>query len=42
MKILANDGIDAVGQKMLEQAGFIVITEKVAQENLAKEINDKG
>lgn len=41
-KILANDGIDAVGQKMLEQAGFTVITEKVAQENLAKEINDKG
>jgi D-3-phosphoglycerate dehydrogenase len=41
-KILANDGIDAVGQKMLEQAGFMVVTEKVAQENLAKEINDKG
>ena len=41
-KILANDGIDAVGQKMLEQAGFTVVTEKVAQENLAKEINDKG
>ena len=42
MKILANDGIDAVGQKMLEQAGFTVITEKVAQENLAKELNEKG
>jgi D-3-phosphoglycerate dehydrogenase / 2-oxoglutarate reductase len=41
-KILANDGIDAVGQKMLEQAGFTVVTEKVAQENLGKEINDKG
>ena len=41
-KILANDGIDAVGQKMLEQAGFTVVTEKVAQENLVKEINDKG
>lgn len=41
-KILANDGIDAVGQKMLEQAGFTVVTEKVAQENLAKEINDKS
>ncbi|HEX7413809.1 MAG TPA: D-2-hydroxyacid dehydrogenase [Bacteroidia bacterium] len=42
MKILANDGIDAAGQKLLEQAGFTVITEKVAQENLIKEINDKG
>lgn len=41
-KILANDGIDAVGKELLEKAGFTVITEKVAQENLAKEINDKG
>jgi D-3-phosphoglycerate dehydrogenase len=41
-KILANDGIDAVGQQMLEQAGFTVVTEKVAQENLAQELNDKG
>ncbi|MCC6371254.1 MAG: D-2-hydroxyacid dehydrogenase [Bacteroidia bacterium] len=41
-KILANDGIDAVGKAMLEKAGFTVITEKVAQENLAAEINDKG
>src|ERR1700757_3420906 len=41
-KILANDGIDAVGQQMLEQAGFTVVTEKVAQESLAKELNDKG
>lgn len=40
--ILANDGIDAVGKSILEKAGFTVITEKVAQENLAKEINDKG
>jgi len=40
--ILANDGIDAVGKSLLEKAGFTVITEKVAQENLAKEINDKG
>ncbi len=40
--ILANDGIDAVGKSLLEQAGFTVITEKVAQENLASEINDKG
>lgn len=41
-KILANDGIDAVGKELLEKAGFLVVTEKVAQENIAKEINDKG
>lgn len=41
-KILANDGIDAVGKEMLEKAGFTVITEKVAQDNLAKEINEKN
>lgn len=41
-KILANDGIDAVGKEMLEKAGFTVVTDKVPQENLAKEINEKG
>lgn len=41
-KILANDGIDAVGKELLEKAGFTVITEKVPQEDLAKEINAKG
>lgn len=41
-KILANDGIDPIGKGLLEKAGFTVVTEKVAQENLAKEINDKG
>ena len=40
--ILANDGIDAVGKSLLEKAGFTVITEKVAQENLASEINAKN
>jgi len=40
--ILANDGIDAVGKEILEKAGFKVITEKVAQENIAKEINAQG
>lgn len=40
-KILANDGIDAVGKELLEKAGFTVITDKVAQEDLAKEINAK-
>lgn len=34
-KILANDGIDAAGKAILERAGFKVLTEKVAQENLA-------
>ena len=39
-KILANDGIDAQGKALLEKAGFTVITEKVAQENLAQAINE--
>jgi len=38
-KILANDGIDAVGKALLEKAGFTVITDKVAQDNLVAEIN---
>lgn len=41
-KILANDGIDAHGKLLLEKAGFIVITEKVAQTDLIKAINDNG
>jgi len=41
-KILANDGIDAAGKALLEKAGFTVITEKVEQDNIAKEINDKA
>ncbi len=39
-KILANDGIDAQGKNILEKAGFTVITEKVAQEDLANAINE--
>ena len=39
-KILANDGIDDQGKKLLEKAGYIIITDKVAQENLAKAINE--
>jgi D-3-phosphoglycerate dehydrogenase len=42
MKILANDGISAVGKTQLEAAGFTVITEKVAQENLALTVNEQG
>lgn len=41
-KILANDGIDAIGKELLEKAGFTVITDKVAQENLISELNEKG
>src|SRR5688572_20460663 len=41
-KILANDGIDAVGKKMLEDAGFTVVTEKVPQDKLAAALNDAG
>lgn len=39
-KLLANDGIDAEGKALLEKAGFEVVTEKVAQENLSKIINE--
>jgi len=38
-KILANDGIDAQGKLLLEQAGFTVSTDKVAQDQLAQAIN---
>ncbi len=41
-KILANDGIDAIGKSLLEKAGFTVVTEKVNQENLLNEINSVG
>ncbi|MBD3581491.1 D-2-hydroxyacid dehydrogenase [Flavobacterium selenitireducens] len=39
MKILANDGISKAGQTALENAGFEVITSKVAQEQVANFIN---
>ena len=42
MKILANDGISALGKKLLEEAGYTVITDKVAQENLASAVNEQG
>jgi D-3-phosphoglycerate dehydrogenase len=42
MKILANDGISAIGKQLLEEAGYIVITDKVAQEDLAKAVNEQG
>ncbi len=40
MKVLANDGISKKGIKALEEAGFEVITVKVAQEQLANYINE--
>lgn len=42
MKILANDGIAEAGKIELEEAGFTVITETVAQENLINAINKEG
>ncbi len=42
MKILANDGISPLGQQLLEAAGHQVITEKVAQEELAAAVNEQG
>ena len=42
IKVLANDGISQSGIDTLESAGFEVITQKVAQEQLANVINEKG
>ena len=42
MKILANDGISAVGQRLLEEAGFVVITDKVPQDQLARAVNEQS
>jgi D-3-phosphoglycerate dehydrogenase / 2-oxoglutarate reductase len=42
MKLLANDGIDETGKKILEQAGITVITTKVPQDNLVDFINSEG
>jgi len=41
MKVLANDGIALSGQSKLEENGFTVVTEFIAQENLVSEINEK-
>ena len=42
MKILANDGISAAGKERLEQAGYTVDLETIAQDNLSQGINDGG
>ncbi len=38
-KILANDGMEEEGIKMLEKEGFIVVTDKVPQDELVEVIN---
>ncbi|MGB0369021.1 MAG: 3-phosphoglycerate dehydrogenase, partial [Flavobacteriales bacterium] len=40
--ILANDGIHPVGKEILENAGFQVQTDKVAQDDLASFIKDNA
>lgn len=42
VKILANDGIDASGKHLLEQAGFLVDTTKIPQDQLANSIVANG
>lgn len=42
MKILANDGVSKAGVDMLENAGHEVIQTKVAQEQLAKYMNENN
>ncbi len=42
MKILANDGISDLGKSRIEAAGHEISTAKVAQEELAKTINEEG
>jgi D-3-phosphoglycerate dehydrogenase / 2-oxoglutarate reductase len=40
MKILANDGIDPIGKKMLEDAGFTVDTTNIPQDELPAKLNE--
>ena len=42
MNVLANDGVSQVGIDRLKQAGYTVITDKVAQENLVEYINENN
>ena len=42
MKILANDGISDEGKRALETAGYIVVTDKVDQSELATKINQEN
>src|SRR4030095_10079525 len=36
IRILANDGIDAAGKKIFQEAGFEVVTDKVPQDKLSE------
>src|SRR5690606_1803954 len=40
MKILANDGIDPIGKQILENAGLVVDTEHIQQEELVNRLNE--
>ncbi|TWR31744.1 3-phosphoglycerate dehydrogenase [Mucilaginibacter pallidiroseus] len=40
MKILANDGIDPIGKKMLEDAGFLVDTNNIPQDELPTRLQE--
>ncbi|MCJ0743386.1 D-2-hydroxyacid dehydrogenase [Pedobacter montanisoli] len=40
IRILANDGIDPIGKQLLEQAGFTVDTETIAQDQLAEALKN--
>src|ERR1043165_10251962 len=40
IRILANDGIDANGKKILESAGYTISTDKIAQDQLAAGLKD--
>lgn len=39
MRVLANDGIDAAGKKIIEEAGIEVVTDKIAQVDLPTGLN---
>ncbi len=39
IRILVNDGIDASGKKMMEDAGFFVSTDKITQDDLMTKLN---
>jgi D-3-phosphoglycerate dehydrogenase len=40
IKILANDGIDPIGKKMLEDAGFLVDTNNIPQDELPEKLQN--
>jgi D-3-phosphoglycerate dehydrogenase len=41
VKILANDGIESAAQEKLKAHGYEIVTDKVKQEDLVKELNEK-